>query len=67
MSKGERPFIVGILSFEEYFPVIVHLEVANPQVPEPGVLLLLGAGLIGLVIWAIIKRKKTGTKGKSNP
>ena len=67
MNKGKRPFIVGILSFEEYFPVIVHWEVANPRVPEPGVLLLLGAGLIGLVIWAIIKRKKTGAKGKSNP
>jgi threonine dehydrogenase-like Zn-dependent dehydrogenase len=67
MSKGQRPFIGGILSLEEFFPVIVHWEVANIQVPEPGILLLLGAGLIALVVLGIIKRKKNGNKGQSIP
>ncbi len=51
LSQGEGPFIGEILI----------------QVPEPGVLLLLGAGLILLVILGIRKRKRTGTKGKNNP
>jgi hypothetical protein len=37
------------------------------QVPEPGVLLLLGAGLIVLVILGIRKKKRTAAKGNSNP
>jgi hypothetical protein len=51
ISKGEGPFIGEILT----------------RVPEPGVLLLLGAGLILLVILGIRKRKRTATKGKSSP
>ncbi len=51
LSQGEEPFIGEILI----------------QVPEPGVLLLLGAGLILLVILGIRKRKRTATKGKNNP
>ena len=51
LSQGEEPFIGEILI----------------RVPEPGVLLLLGAGLILLVILGIRKRKKTATKGKNNP
>jgi len=49
---------------------IAGLSVSVPpdvQVPEPGVLLLLGAGLIVLVILGIKKRKKSGTKGERNP
>jgi hypothetical protein len=37
------------------------------QVTEPGVLLLLGAGLIVLVIFGIRKKKRTAAKGNSNP
>jgi hypothetical protein len=37
------------------------------QVPEPGVLLLLGAGLIVLVILGIRKRKRTAAKGNTGP
>ncbi len=51
LSQREEPFIGEILI----------------QVPEPGVLLLLGAGLILLVILGIRKRKRTATKGKNNP
>jgi hypothetical protein len=51
LSQGEEPFIGEILI----------------QVPEPGVLVLLGAGLILLVILGVRKRKRTATKGKSNP
>ncbi len=51
LSQGEGPFIGKILI----------------QVPEPGVLLLLGAGLIVLVILGIRKKRRTATKGKSNP
>jgi PEP-CTERM motif len=51
LSRGQEPFIGEILI----------------QVPEPGVLLLLGAGLILLVILGIRKRKRTAAKGKNNP
>jgi len=51
LGQGEGPFIGEILI----------------QVPEPGVLLLLGAGLILLVILGIRKRKRTAAKGKNNP
>jgi len=52
----------GILNFKDFFPVNVDWQIAY-QVPEPGVLLLLGAGLIALVIFALRKRKRNGTKG----
>jgi threonine dehydrogenase-like Zn-dependent dehydrogenase len=55
------------LNFEEFIPVNVHWQVAYPQVPEPGVLLLLGAGLIALVIFGLRKRKKNNAKGKNIP
>ncbi len=51
LSQGERFFNGQTLS----------------QVPEPGVLLLLGAGLIVLVILGIRKRKRTAAKGTNNP
>lgn len=91
ISKGERPFIEGILNFEGYFPVVFDWrEPGMPekikramfdfggerygfsawtlgQVPEPGVLLLLGAGLIALVILGIRKKRRTAPRGKRSP
>jgi len=67
--KKMRPFLFGciILLMAVRAYGFINGEDANPQVPEPGMLLLLGAGLIVLVIVGIKKRKRTGTKGKSNP